>query len=84
MDAQNKEAGSVQLTEAPDVFDESISHVPDKYKGTDADRYDMSVLGKKQVLRVRDYSLAVVCNLLTSLAKFQLHHYVGFGINICG
>lgn len=54
MAVNNKEVGNVQLTEAPDVFDDSISHVPDKYKGTDADRHDMNILGKKQVLRVRE------------------------------
>lgn len=35
-----------------DVFDNNVSHVAEKYRGTDADHKDMSVLGKKQVLRV--------------------------------
>jgi hypothetical protein len=51
----------IQLTEAPGtpspndakVFDDGISHVPEKYRGTVADKRDMTVLGKKQVLRVR-------------------------------
>lgn len=34
------------------VYDENISIVPQKYHGTDADRHEMSMLGKKQVLRV--------------------------------
>lgn len=34
------------------VFDDSVSHVPEKYRGTAADRRDMTVMGKKQVLRV--------------------------------
>lgn len=34
------------------VFDESISHVDQKYRGTNNDIHDMSVLGKKQVLKV--------------------------------
>lgn len=52
----NKDTVNVGTTEAglgsPKVFDESISNVPAKYRGTDADRRDMTVLGKKQVLRV--------------------------------
>lgn len=55
----NKENIS-DVTEAPasgppdgtKVFGESISNVPEKYRGTTADRRDMTVLGKKQVLRV--------------------------------
>lgn len=34
------------------VFDDTVSHVPEKYRGTAADRRDMTVMGKKQVLRV--------------------------------
>lgn len=53
----DKDTINVGTTEAglgsPKVFDESISNVPAKYRGTDADRRDMTVLGKKQVLRVR-------------------------------
>lgn len=37
----------------PDVFDDSVSHIPQKYRGTSVDQHDMDVLGKKQVLRVR-------------------------------
>lgn len=52
----NKDTINVGETEtglgSPKVFDESISNVPIKYRGTDADRRDMTVLGKKQVLRV--------------------------------
>lgn len=36
----------------PNIFDEGVSNVPAKYRGTDADRKDMTNLGKKQVLRV--------------------------------
>lgn len=36
------------------IFDNSVSHVPEKYRGTSADMHDMSVLGKKQVLRVSE------------------------------
>jgi hypothetical protein len=43
-----------QVGSSPDqskVFDASISNVPDKFKGTDADAHDMIVMGKEQVLR---------------------------------
>lgn len=35
-----------------DVFDEGVSHVAEKFRGTSADKRDMMVMGKKQVLRV--------------------------------
>ena len=34
------------------VFDEGIGTVKEKYHGTNSDRHEMNVLGKKQVLRV--------------------------------
>jgi hypothetical protein len=37
---------------SPKIFDEGVSNVPAKYRGTDADKRDMTNLGKKQVLRV--------------------------------
>ena len=56
----NKEQTAFQLREASgtyppstEVFDNDISHVHEKYRGTAADARDMSALGKKQVLRVR-------------------------------
>lgn len=45
---------SLQVAESPVGDDGSkvvASHVPHKYAGTDFDRHDMSMLGKKQVLR---------------------------------
>lgn len=47
------EAQSTGLPSYANVFDDSISHVPQRYRGTSADQHDMNVLGKKQVLRVR-------------------------------
>jgi hypothetical protein len=52
-------AADVQPTDssqgtAEKVFDDGVSHVPEKYRGTNADQHDMAVLGKKQVLRVRN------------------------------
>ena len=57
----NKDITAVELAEADSpgsikVFDGSVSNVPEKYRGTDADRKDMTVLGKKQVLRVSIFS----------------------------
>jgi hypothetical protein len=54
----DKAAASAQAAKASSpnngaVFDQNISHVPEKFKGTSADQQDMAVLGKKQVLRVR-------------------------------
>lgn len=57
----NKNMAGVDFTGAPgtsssnaekEVFDDGVSRVPEKYRGTDADRRDMSVMGNKQVLRV--------------------------------
>lgn len=56
----DKDIADVELTEAPGTsssnaaraFDDDNSHVPEKYRGTSADKWDMSVMGKKQVLRV--------------------------------
>ena len=56
----NKEVADVELTDvagtgsphAAKVFDDHISHVPDRFKGTNADQRDMIVMGKTQVLRV--------------------------------
>lgn len=58
----DKNRASFEATEAGNgispngrVFDNSISHVQERYRGTDADKRDMTVLGKKQVLR-RNFS----------------------------
>ena len=58
----NKKMAGVELTEgvaaSPNestdakVFDDNVSHIPEKYRGTSADQHDMSVMGNKQVLRV--------------------------------
>jgi hypothetical protein len=64
----NKEIADIELTAAPGtsspiaakIFDDGISHVPEKYRGTSADQRDMIVMGKKQVLRVSIPSEVVV------------------------
>jgi len=56
----SKDKADVELTEAPGtsspnaekVFGDDINHVPEKYRGTSADKRDMTVMGKTQVLRV--------------------------------
>lgn len=62
----------IELTEASatspngtKVFDDNVSHVPERYRGTAADRHDMTVMGKKQVLRVSialERTMALVSN----------------------
>lgn len=60
MEDLHKDHSAVELKEASGsppppgaaIFDNSVSHVPEKYRGTSADMHDMSVMGKKQVLRV--------------------------------
>ena len=42
-----------EISTSANVVDERISNVAERYRGTDADKHDMTVLGKKQVLRVR-------------------------------
>lgn len=34
------------------IYDQNISAVASKFRGTSADEHDMAILGKKQVLRV--------------------------------
>lgn len=48
-----RDASSTGSPSHPNVFDDSVSHIPQKYRGTPADQHDMDILGKKQVLRVR-------------------------------
>ncbi len=56
----NRRSADVGLTEptgtfspnSANIYDDRISHAPDKYRGTSADERDMTAMGKKQVLRV--------------------------------
>ena len=86
----NKDISAVQMAEAgnlsPKVFDEGISNVPTKYRGTDADRRDMTVLGKKQVLRVGSpFPGCCLGDMLTvSPAQLQLHHHAGLRLHLRG
>lgn len=47
-DTETKDRARVELQDLSEG-----SHIKIKYMGTDADRHDMVVLGRKQVLRVR-------------------------------
>lgn len=49
----SKATESFQVAESPMGDDGKVvaGHVPQKYAGTDFDKHDMSMLGKKQVLR---------------------------------
>lgn len=51
-DIELSEASAASPNGGAKVFDDDVSHVPEKYRGTAADRRDMTVMGKKQVLRV--------------------------------
>ena len=70
MNPAKAEQAVVSLTEEPrgEIFDQNMEKeldepgaIPAKYRGTAADRRDMGILGKKQVLRV-----CVLPNLISS------------------
>lgn len=48
----HKAPTSAVSAEANEIFDNAVSNIPERYRGTMADQKDMSILGKKQVLRV--------------------------------
>lgn len=57
-DIKGHSDGNVQTVYIKDEEDPNhVSHVAPKYLGTATDQRDMSVLGRQQVLRVRDDSL---------------------------
>ena len=63
----------------PRVFDDAVSNIPVKYRGTTADVKDMSVLGKKQVLR-RNFSFITMLGFAsTCVASWEgTLSYLGF------
>ncbi|KAK5064929.1 hypothetical protein LTR84_000763 [Exophiala bonariae] len=77
-DVELSEPGALSPNEAK-VFDDSVSHVPEKYRGTDADRRDMTVMGKKQVLR-RNFSFITMLGFAsTCVASWEgILTYLGF------
>ena len=57
-DIKGHSDGNVQTVYIKDEENPNhVSHVAPKYLGTATDQRDMSVLGRQQVLRVRDHSL---------------------------
>ena len=70
------EKQDVETYDVEDYSDEQNNAVPAKYRGTAEDKKDMSVLGKKQVLRVS----TIVDSLNDTdlgTAQLQVHHYAG-------
>jgi len=57
LDEKNDEA--VSASSSP-IVDEGVGIVKEKYHGTESDKYEMNMLGKKQVLRVSVALLAVI------------------------
>lgn len=76
----NKTSADVELTatagtSSPDetpMFDDNVSHVPEKYRGTPADKQDMAILGKEQVLRVGNPSDIAAVHVLTVLSEISV------------
>jgi hypothetical protein len=66
-DAEFTTAAGTSSPTTKEVYEEGIddgsNHVPEKYRGTAADRHDMAVMGNKQVLRV-----SIPTNIATVLA----------------
>ncbi|KAL6241072.1 hypothetical protein RBB50_011975 [Rhinocladiella similis] len=62
-----------------DVFDEGVSHVAEKFRGTSADKRDMMVMGKKQVLR-RNFNFVTMLGFAsTCIASWEgILTYLGF------
>ena len=57
-DIKGHSKGNIQTVFIKDEEDPNhVSHVAPKYLGTATDQRDMSVLGRQQVLRVRDHPL---------------------------
>lgn len=57
-DIKGNSNGNIQTVFIKDEEDPNhVSHVAPKYLGTATDQRDMSVLGRQQVLRVRDRAL---------------------------
>lgn len=62
-----------------EVFDDGISNVPEKYRGTAADRHDMTVMGNKQVLRRNFTFITMLGFASTCVASWEgILTYLGF------
>jgi hypothetical protein len=69
---------------SPKIFDEGVSNVPAKYRGTDADKRDMTNLGKKQVLRVSICSQVKRDLADLVAAELQLHNHARICLHLRG
>ena len=87
MSLTKAEPAVVSLTEKPrgETFDQNVEKeldepgaIPAKYRGTTADRRDMSILGKKQVLRVY-----VLPNLISSSHIHQRNNCLFALLTLC-
>ena len=56
-----KDVGEAVSASSSPIVDESVGIVKEKYHGTESDKHEMNMLGKKQVLRV---SVATCSNCL--------------------
>lgn len=65
MDSQAKD-GSFKETIHLVVEDAAVDAVPEKYRGTMADKQDMTMLGKKQVLR-RNFKFATMVGFASTV-----------------
>ncbi|KIW86242.1 hypothetical protein Z517_01637 [Fonsecaea pedrosoi CBS 271.37] len=83
-----KQMKNVNVTDAPgsppdgasdEVFDDGLSHVAEKFRGTSADKRDMMIMGKKQVLR-RNFSFITMLGFAsTCIASWEgILTYLGF------
>ncbi|KAF2728896.1 amino acid transporter-like protein [Polyplosphaeria fusca] len=68
-----------EVATTANVVDERISNVAERYRGTDADRHDMTVLGKKQVLRRNFTFLTMLGFASTCIASWEgIFTYLNF------
>ena len=80
-----KTGPAVELTDyvhdGEKAFENVDSNIPVRYRGTEADKRDMSVLGHKQVLRVSKSNDLRQDPKLTVTAQFQIRYHVRFCLN---
>lgn len=59
-------------TDGEKLFDNAVSIIPEKYRGTSADQRDMSMLGKKQVLRRNFRFITMLGFASTVMASWEI------------
>lgn len=68
---------------SPKLFDDGISNVPTKYRGTDQDKLEMTALGKKQVLRVSAQLEVCLLQLMIDVAQLLFHNDAWICLHLC-